>query len=189
MFISHRGPDTKFGLVGDIKARLERSNVNVFIDADLDAGNFAWDTILAKLRGAKTVLLVLSPKFQTSWWCAACSQALSRQCSTAGDKHPLAPAHNRRRCLEELRIAADRREHILPIFCDVEPGSLDHVSLKQSYADMKRDLPDTPEDTLKQWEDALSWVRGVSGVTGWVHSSTLTCATATSCTVMVNLAI
>ena len=71
MFISHRGPDTKFGLVGDIKARLERSNVKVFMDADLEAGNFAWDTILAKLRGAKTVLLVLSPKFQTSWWCAA----------------------------------------------------------------------------------------------------------------------
>lgn len=119
--------------------------------------------------------------------CLSNLQAFSRQCSVAGNKQAVAPAHTRRRCLEELRIAAERREHILPIFCDVEPGSLDPVSLKQSYDDMKRDLPDTPEDTLKQWEDALSWVRGVSGVTGWVHSSTLTCATATSCAVMVNL--
>ena len=71
MFISHRGPDTKHGLVGHIFCRLQRSNLDVFMDADLVPGTLAWDTIQAKLRGAKTVLLVLSPKFQTSWWCAS----------------------------------------------------------------------------------------------------------------------
>ena len=81
--------------------------------------------------------------------------------------------------MEELRIAVERREHVLPIFCDVEPGSLDMGSLKQSYDDMKSDLPDTPQDTLQRWVDALSWVRGVSGVTGWVHSSAKECALAT----------
>ena len=71
MFISYRGPDTKHGLVGHIHSRLQRGNLTVFMDADLEAGNAAWDTILANLRGARTVLLVLSPKFQTSWWCAS----------------------------------------------------------------------------------------------------------------------
>ena len=71
VFLSHRGPDTKHGLVGHIHCRLERAQLKTFMDADLEAGNFSWDTILAKLRGARTVLLVLSPKFQTSWWCAA----------------------------------------------------------------------------------------------------------------------
>ena len=69
MFISHRGPDTKLGLVGHLFSRLERTHLDVFMDADLKPGDVAWDTIQAKLRGARTVLLVLSPKFQNSWWC------------------------------------------------------------------------------------------------------------------------
>ena len=52
-------------------SKLQRANLDVFMDADLAAGDLSWDAILAKLRGARTLLLVLSPKFQTSWWCAS----------------------------------------------------------------------------------------------------------------------
>ena len=69
---------------------------------------------------------------------------------------------------------------MLPIFCDVEPGTVDHKSLKQSYCDMKSDLPNTPEDTMQRWVDALTWVRGVSGITGWRHDSASKCAATTA---------
>ena len=82
--------------------------------------------------------------------------------------------------MEELRIATERREHALPIFCDVEPGTVDHNSLKPSYFYMKSDLPDTPEDTMQRWVDALTWVRGVSGITGWRHDSASKCAAFTA---------
>ena len=80
--------------------------------------------------------------------------------------------------MEELRVAAERREHVLPIFCDVEPGTFDRGSLEQAYFSMRSDLPDTPEDTLQRWVAALLWVRGVSGITGWRHDSASKCAAA-----------
>lgn len=186
MFISHRGPDTKLGLVGNMLSRLQRCGLHVFMDADLEPGDVAWDTIQAKLRGARTVLLVLSPKFQTSWWCvnrlpfslAATSRVVRGNTPMYRVfKSVLAGAHTHcRRCMEELRIAAERREHVLPIFCDVEPGTFDRGSLKRSYFAMRSDLPESPADTLQRWVDALTWVRGVSGITGWRHDSASKCA-------------
>ena len=47
-----------------------------------------------------------------------------------------------------------------------------------SYSEMRTDLPKTPRETKQRWVDALTWVHGVSGVTGWVHSSSKECAAA-----------
>ena len=94
------------------------------------------------------MLVVLSPDYCSSWW-----------------------------CLEELRICtSERREAVLPVFYDVQPGDYDAALLVRSEKEMRADLPSTPRDTKQQWVDALSWVRGVSGVTGWVHSSAKECA-------------
>ena len=87
-----------------------------------------------------------------------------------------------RRCLEELRICtSERREAVLPVFYDVQPGDYDAALLLRSYHEMRADLPNTPRDTKQRWVDALTWVRGVSGVTGWVHSSAKECATTLLC--------
>lgn len=72
---------------------------------------------------------------------------------------------------------AERREAVMPIFYDVQPGKYDLEVLKKTYEKMRSDLPDTPKDTLQRWVDALTWVRGVSGVTGWRHNSKIECAT------------
>ena len=77
---------------------------------------------------------------------------------------------------------------MLPIFCDVEPGTLDHGSLKRSYLSMRSDLPDTPLDTLQRWVEALMWVRGVSGITGFRHFSASKCAATAAYAVVPTLA-
>ena len=42
----------------------------MFMDEkSLQAGNAAWAKMQAKLRGARRVLAVLSPRYQESWWC------------------------------------------------------------------------------------------------------------------------
>ena len=38
-------------------------------EASLQAGSGAWAKMQAKLRGARRVLAVLSPRYQESWWC------------------------------------------------------------------------------------------------------------------------
>lgn len=73
---------------------------------------------------------------------------------------------------------SERREAVLPVFYDVQPGDYDAALLVRSFNEMRTDLPKTPRDTKQRWIDALSWVRGVSGVTGWVHSSAKECAAA-----------
>ena len=46
VFISHRGADTKRGLVGNITMRLRRANVQAFMDEfGLQAGDSAWKTM------------------------------------------------------------------------------------------------------------------------------------------------
>ena len=46
VFISHRGADTKRGLVGHIRQRLVRSNMDAFMDEfGLQAGDSAWKTM------------------------------------------------------------------------------------------------------------------------------------------------
>ena len=46
VFISHRGADTKHGLVGHLNARLRRANVQAFMDEfGLKAGDSAWKTM------------------------------------------------------------------------------------------------------------------------------------------------
>ena len=63
----------------------------------------------------------------------------------------------------------------MPIFYDVQPGKYDLKVLKKSYKKMLRDLPGTPKDTPQRWVDALTWVHGVSGVTGWRHNPKSEC--------------
>ena len=42
----------------------------MFMDEkSLQAGNAAWAKMQAKLRGARRILAVLSPRYQESWWC------------------------------------------------------------------------------------------------------------------------
>ncbi|KAK9811895.1 hypothetical protein WJX72_012004 [[Myrmecia] bisecta] len=73
-------------------------------------------------------------------------------------------------CMEELRIATTESKHkIKPVFFIVKPGSVNEAALAESLADMQKSLPATPDSKLQEWRDALTWVKGLGGVSGWLH--------------------
>ena len=176
-------------------------------EESLQAGSGAWAKMQAKLRGARRVLAVLSPRYQESWWCVlrcavvglievftmhkydqavlspgcylslnwrvflqrpslCCDWALGNHggahCCRASLFLKIVPPcwvkrkqpMSARRCLEELRIMAERREAVMPIFYDVQPGKYDLKVLKKSYKKMLRDLP------THQWTPcSAGWMR------------------------------
>ena len=134
LFVSHRGPAAKQKLVSHIVECLRRGKVQVFVDFSTAMGALAWETILANLRQAKAVLLVLTPGFEACCW-----------------------------CLEEARIMAERHESVLPIFYDRVPGCWSERDLKLSFEELCRKVPGTPADTMDLWRCALGCISGVPG--------------------------
>ena len=144
VFVSHRGPDVKRELVSHIVDRLQRVGISVFVDYNMEKGCVSWPTILAHLRGAKRVLLLLTPQFEESPW-----------------------------CLEEVRVMAERREAVLPIFVDREPGYVNKGSLRSAFDAFCKDVPDAEAGAVQKWHAALE---SIAGISGWVHKHKTECA-------------
>ena len=152
VFICHRGPDVKRNIVGTIKRSLQRANLTVFVDYEMRKGVQSWQHISATLRGARGVLILLSPGFEESPW-----------------------------CLEEARAAAARLDAVLPVFLDRE-ASWDKGKLRAAFNKFLADRdfhelraeqpPDSTADIVKQWREALDSVAGISYLT---HSSESRC--------------
>ena len=134
VFVSHRGPAAKQKLVSHIVETLRSAKVQVFVDFSTEKGAPAWETILANLREAKVVLLVLTPGFESSCW-----------------------------CLEEARVMAERKESVFPLFYDRVPGYWSERDLTVSFEELYRKLPDTPADTMDLWRCALGCISGLPG--------------------------
>ena len=151
VFICHHGPEVKRNLVGHIKERLERANLTVFVDYELRKGVESWPHVLATLRGARRVLLLLNPGFEESAW-----------------------------CLEEARAAAARLHTVLPVFVDREASWDDgklRAALKQFSADkdfhqLRAEEPEVAADVLQHWRKALD---SVAGKTDRMHSTESWC--------------
>ena len=138
VFVSHRGT-LKRGLISLVVQRLQRANLDVFVDYEMSKGVETWALILAKLRGAHRILLFLSPGFEESPW-----------------------------CLEEARIAAERRNAVLPVFFDRMPSEVDAALLQRAWHELRLELPSAPANTPELWRDAL---RHISNISGWEHRS------------------
>ena len=151
VFICHRGSETKRNLVGHIKERLQRANLIVFVDYEMRKGIQAWPHVLATLRGARHVLILLTPDFEESAW-----------------------------CLEEARAAATRPDAVLPVFID-RPASWDEGKLPAAVNDFQADRdfyqlrteePGLAAAIVQHWRMALDSVAGISYI---MHSSVSGC--------------
>ena len=76
VFISHRGPDVKRGLVSHLASALRTAGAATFVDdtgdgspQSLQGGDPSWDTIVAAIRCSKVHIVVLSKGFVDSAWC------------------------------------------------------------------------------------------------------------------------
>ena len=154
VFICHRGPEVKRSLVGHIKERLQRANLIVFVDYEMCAGVMSWAHVMATLRGARRVLILLTRGFEESPW-----------------------------CLEEARAATARLDTVLPVFVDRE-ASWDEIKLRSAFNSFSahRDFDELhaaepvsclAANMIELWRTALDSLAGISYLT---HSSKSGCA-------------
>ena len=144
VFLCHRG-ETKRGLVSHLERRLQRACFDVFADFTMEKGGAAWEKILAKLRGARCIIVVLSSDFEASWY-----------------------------CLEELCIAVERRDFVLPVFLDREPAEWNDATLQSTFKTLCAENPSTDATTVEHWRNALGG-EGVGGIAGFVHNHDIEC--------------
>ena len=143
IFTCHRGPDVKNNLVGHITERLERANLIVFVDYGMGVGVQSWPHILATLRGARRVLILLTQGFEESPW-----------------------------CLEEARAAAARPDAVIPVFIVDRGDRWSARKLRVAYSKFStnRDFlhqqcaeePRLAADIVPHWRKALDSVAQVS---------------------------
>ena len=144
VFVSHRGPDTKWNFVEDMKRELPGRRVFLDMD-DLHVGAEGWEQILQALTTARIVLVVISPGFQSSAW-----------------------------CLEELRIALLRRHTVRLVYWDTGHGQVDEGALLEALKDYRASIPQhqsparSSATVIAAWRAALL---DAAGIVARLHKS------------------
>ena len=131
----------KRNLVGHIKKCLERANLTVFVDYEMRKGVHSWPHILATLRGARRVLMMLTPDFEESAW-----------------------------CLEEARAAAEQLDAVLPVVIDREASwdegkmraAMGAFTANRDFSQLRTEVPELAADILQHWRSALDSAAGNS---------------------------
>lgn len=154
VFICHRGPDVKRDLVGHIEERLRRANLIVFIDYGMPKGVESWPHVLATLRGASGVLMLLTPGFGGSPWCLEEARVVASR-------------------LNEARAAGERQNAVLPVFIDRETSwnegklsaAFSTFSADRDFNQLRDEEPGLAADIVEHWRKALDPVARTSYVT------------------------
>lgn len=138
VFISHRGPDTKYIFVNLLAARLENHGITVFYDKkDLHptAEDPAWEIMEASLLAAKIQVFVgrlndASDK-SVQFFLSKVASSYHRVCLQIG---VCSPNYTKSKwCREELKIMNITPERILPVFYNVEPESFENAPAKTGF--------------------------------------------------------
>ena len=148
MFICHQGPEVN--LVRHITERLQRANLVVSADHQMREAGEPWPRVLATLRGARGVLLLLTPGFEESPWCLEEARAVAARLAAA-------------------RGSAAAQAAILPVFIGRE-ASWDEEKLlaalvefwagpeHSDFAQQRADEPDLAAGLVERWREALRCV-------------------------------
>ena len=154
VFICHRGPQVKGNLVGHIRERLQRANLTVFVDYGMRKGVESWAHVLATLRGARGVLLLMTGDFEESPWCLEETRAVAAR-------------------LDEGRMAGAQQGFVLPVFIDRETrwneGKLGaafiEFSADRDFEALRAEEPELAGDIVRHWRNALDPVARTSYMT------------------------
>ena len=151
VFICHRGPQVKGNLVGHIKERLQRANLVVFVDYGMRKGVESWTHVLATLRGARGVLMLLTGDFEESPWCLEEARAVAAR-------------------LDEARAAGAQQGAVLPVFIDRQTrwdeGKLqvarNEFKADRDFQQLRAEEPSLAADIVGHWRQALDSVARIS---------------------------
>ena len=144
----------KGNLVGHIKERLQRANLTVFVDYDMRKGIESWAHVLATLRGARGVLLLMTGDFEESPWCLEEARAVAAR-------------------LDEGRMAGAQQGFVLPVFIDRETrwdeGKLAAAfctfSTDRDFDQLRAEEPGVAANIVELWRKSLDPVARTSYMT------------------------
>ena len=147
VFICYHEQDVKDQLVGHIKERLKRANLVVFVDCEMRKGN-SWPHVLATLRNARSVLILLTPGFEGSPWCLE-------------EVHAVAA-----RLLGAERVAGARQYAVLPVSINREaswdegrlPAAFKEFTANRDFDQLRAEEPGLAARVMEHWRRALDSV-------------------------------
>ena len=133
---------------------MQRAKLNVFVDYGMRKGVESWPHVLATLRGARGVLILLTPGFEESPWCLEEARAVAVR-------------------LDEARGAGAPQVAVLPVFIDREaswnermlPAAFHEFSADRDFEQLRAEEPGLAADMMSQWRKALDPVARVSYLT------------------------
>lgn len=139
MFLSFRGPDTRYGFTDFLYHGLIDAGVRVFRDEEeLRIGEVIGGNLLRAINNSMIYIPIFSRTYASSKWCL-------RELSHIVDN----------------TSKSEGRKTILPIFLDVEP---EDVKLKTpQYNDALLEHADKFPDEVKAWKKALAEVDEIKG--------------------------
>ncbi|KAL6130514.1 PREDICTED: TMV resistance protein N-like [Fragaria vesca subsp. vesca] len=144
MFLSFSGKDTRKGIVSTLYHELKKlSNFNPFMDSqELKPGAEISSDLLTAIQESKSVIIFLSPNYDSSAW-----------------------------CLDELEIIVQcletRNTKVIPLFYNVDPSDVRHQLRTFAEAFTRHEHRYSQEDGIqkvKRWRTALTKVANLSGL-------------------------
>ena len=133
---------------------MERANLTVFVDYGMRKGVESWTHVMATLRGARGVLLLLTGDFEESPWCLEEARAVAARLNAA-------------------RAAGAQHDSVLPVFIDRET-CWDEEKLAAAFNEFLEDRdfellrsrePGLSADIVQHWREALDPVARTSYLT------------------------
>lgn len=140
VFLSFRGEDTRHTLIKDLREKLKRKGIRVFIDDDmLKLGDVISPSLYGAIEESTVLVVVLSENYASSTWCL-------------------------KELVKIMQCLSNRQQLVFPIFYHVEPSHVQHLTGKYGKAMVAHEnRGDIKPDEVRQWRSALKEVSQLVG--------------------------
>ncbi|XP_031380892.1 TMV resistance protein N-like isoform X2 [Punica granatum] len=139
VFLSFRGPDTRLEFTDNLYHRLEDAGVQTFRDdEDLRVGEEIGPELMRAIKQSKISIPIFSKGYASSKWCL-------------------------KEVAEMVKLKGETKHVIMPIFLDVTPDEVKHLtgSYAKAFTQHKKDYD---FETIQEWRNALQEVVKLKGL-------------------------
>ncbi|KAF7851735.1 hypothetical protein BT93_L2927 [Corymbia citriodora subsp. variegata] len=141
VFLSFRGPDTRFGITDSLRRHLIEAGIHTFIDSeDLRVGEKFGPKLLEAIRHSKIAIPIFSKDYALSKWCL-------------------------NELVEMMECRKTRRQMVMPIFHHVTPSEVRYQTGSYGKAFLSHEEKFDGND-ISKWKAAL---KDVTSLMGWVN--------------------
>lgn len=137
VFLSFRGPDTRYNFTSHLYAELRKKKIETFLDHKLAKGDEISPALRKAIEESRIYVIIFSQHYASSSW-----------------------------CLNELTTILECKKRygrdVIPVFYNVDPSTARHQTESYAAAFVKHQLR-FKEDVISAWKGALAQTAGLSG--------------------------